>query len=196
MKRSTLLFVPLLAVAAAASPAYAQSGGVVAGSAPGVVTAAKTVDITASIVSIDKATREVALKGPQGNVVAVTAGPQVTNFDKLKVGDSVKIKYVEAVAVSLKKGGGLVVGTTAASGAAGAKAGATPAGVGGREVTIVADVVAVDPAKQMVTLKGPKQTVDVRIADPEQFKLIAKGDQVEAKYVQAVAVAVEAPPAK
>jgi len=196
MKRSALLFVPLLAVAAAASPAYAQSGGVVAGSAPGVVSAAKTVDITASIVSIDKATREVALKGPQGNVVAVTAGPQVTNFDKLKVGDSVKIKYVEAVAVSLKKGGGLVVGKTESAGAAGAKAGATPAGVGGREVTIVADVVAVDPAKQMVTLKGPNRTVDVRIDDPEQFKRIAKGDQVEAKYVQAVAVAVEAPPAK
>ena len=196
MKRATLFFVPLLAVAAAASPAYAQSGGVVVGSGPGVATAAKTVDITASIVSIDKATREVALKGPQGNVVAVTAGPQVTNFDKLKVGDSVKIKYVEAVAVSLKKGGGLVVGATEAAGAAGAKAGATPAGLGGREVTIVADVVGVDAAKQMVTLKGANKTVDVHVADPEQFKRIAKGDQVEAKYVQAVAIAVEAPPKK
>ncbi len=196
MNHKTLLLAPLLAVAAAASPLYAQSGGVVAASAPGVVGAAKTVDITASIVSIDKATRDVALKGPQGNVVTVTAGPQVTNFDKLKVGDSVRIKYVEAVAVSLKKGGGLVVGTTATAGAAGAKAGETPAGVGGREVTLVADVVAVDPASQRVTLKGPNRTVDVRIADPEQFKRIAKGDQVEAKYVQAVAIAVESPPPK
>jgi Cu/Ag efflux protein CusF len=195
MKRS-MWFVSLLAIGAVTSPVLAQSGGVVAGSAPGMVGAARTVDVTASIVTLDKATREVALKGPQGNIVVVTAGPQVTNFDKLKVGDSVKIKYVEAVAVSLKKGGGLVVGKTESAGAAGAKAGATPAGVGGREVTIVADVVAVDPAKQMVTLKGPNRTVDVRIDDPEQFKRIAKGDQVEAKYVQAVAVAVEAPPAK
>jgi len=51
--------------------------------------------------------------------------------------------------------------------------------------------VAVDPAKQIVTLKGPKQTVDLRIPDPEQFKRIAKGDQVEAKFTQAFAVAVE-----
>jgi hypothetical protein len=62
----------------------------------------------------------------------------------------------------------------------------------GRQVTIVADVVAVDPAKQVITLKGPQRTVDLRIPDPDQFKRIAKGDQVEAKYTQAVALTVEA----
>ena len=61
----------------------------------------------------------------------------------------------------------------------------------GREVTIVADVVAVDPAKQTITLKGPVHTIDLRIANPEQFKRIAKGDQVEAKFTQALAVSVE-----
>lgn len=194
MKRPTILAVPLLALAAAASPLHAQTGGAVVASAPGVVAAGKTVEITATIVSIDKATREVALRGPQGNVVTVTAGPQVANFDRLKVADTVKIKYVEAVAVSLHKGGGLVVGTTAAAGAAGAKAGGSPAGIGGREVTLVADVVATDPARQVVTLRGANRTVEVRVVDPDQFKRIAKGDQVEAKYVQAVAVAVEPPP--
>jgi hypothetical protein len=44
----------------------------------------------------------------------------------------------------------------------------------------------------MITLKGPQRTVDLRIPDPEQFKRIAKGDQVEAKYTQAVALTVEA----
>jgi Cu/Ag efflux protein CusF len=58
-------------------------------------------------------------------------------------------------------------------------------------VTIVADVVAVDTAKQMVTLKGPKETVDLRVADPAQLRNIAKGDQVEATFTQAIAVAVE-----
>jgi len=48
-----------------------------------------------------------------------------------------------------------------------------------------------NPANQIVTLKGPNQTVDLRIADQEQFKLTAKGDQVEAKFTQALAVAVE-----
>jgi hypothetical protein len=83
------------------------------------------------------------------------------------------------------------VGRTDAAGGAGAKPGATPAGAIGRQVTIVADVIATDPAKQTVTLKGPKQTVDLRIADPEQFKRVAKGDQIEAKFTQAFAVSVE-----
>ena len=77
---------------------------------------------------------------------------------------------------------------------AGAKPGAQPAGGAGRQVTIVADVVDVDAAKQTITLRGPKRTVELKIPDPEQFKRVAKGDQVEATYTQAVAVVVE--PAK
>ena len=64
-------------------------------------------------------------------------------------------------------------------------------GAGGRQVTIVADVVALDTAKQTITLKGPQRTVELRIPDSEQFKKISKGDQVEATFTQAVAIAVQ-----
>ena len=53
------------------------------------------------------------------------------------------------------------------------------------------DVVAVDPATQTVTLKGPQQTVDLKVRDPAQFKLISVGDQVEANYTEALAITVE-----
>ena len=59
---------------------------------------------------------------------------------------------------------------------------------------ITAEVVALDAKTQVVTLRGPKRTVDLKVRDPEQFKLIAKGDRVEATYTEAMAVAVE--PAK
>jgi len=174
--------------------ANAQTGGAVVGTAPGKAMMAETVKATATITAIDKASRDVTLKGPQGNSMTVTAGPDVKNFDMLKVGDQVDIQYIEALTLELKKGGGLVVGRTDTTDKVGAKKGEQPGGAIGRQVTIVADVVAVDPAKQVVTLKGPKETVNLRIADPEQFKRIAKGDQVEAKFTQAVAMAVE--PAK
>ena len=173
------------------APATAQTGGAVVGTAPGKAAIAQTVKVSATITDIDKATRDVTLKGQQGNLMTVTAGPEVKNFDKLKVGDQVDLQYVEALTLELKKGGGMVVGRTEKADAVGAKKGESPGGAVGRQVTIVADVVAVDPAKQIVTLKGPKQTVDLRIPDPEQFKRIAKGDQVEAKFTQAFAVAVE-----
>jgi hypothetical protein len=176
---------------AIALPVAAQTGEVAATSAPGKVGVAQTVDITATITAIDKATRDVTLKGPQGNEMTVTAGPKVRNFDKLKVGDQVAAKYVEALTLQLMKGGGQKVARTEDIGGARAKEGAQPAGVVGRQVTIVADVIGVDPAKQTVTLKGPQRTVELPVKDPEQFKLISKGDQVEATYTQALALAVE-----
>ncbi len=186
-----LFVVTGFAVAVAlALPVGAQTG-VYGGSAPGQAAIAKTVKITATITAIDKATRDITLKGPHGNEVTITAGPQVKNFDQLKVGDQVEMQYVEALTLELKKGGGLVVARTEQAGAVGAKPGQQPAGAVGRQITIVANVIDVNAAAQTVTLKGPQRTVELKIPDPEQFKRIAKGDQVEATYTQALAIAVE-----
>ena len=189
--RTLLLSFGLSIVAAIAWPVAAQTGTVMAGSAPGTAGVAKTVKVTATITAIDKATRDVTLRGPKGNELTVTAGPDIKNFDKLKIGDQVDAKYVEALTLQLIKGGGQVVARTEQMGAAGAKAGAQPGGAVGRQVTIVADVIGVDLATQTVTLKGPQRTVDLVVSDPEKFKRIAKGDQVEATYTQAFAMAVE-----
>ena len=178
--------------AALAAPAFAQTGSAVAGKGPGVAGVAQTVEVTATITKIDPATRDVTLKGPQGREVMIQAGPEVKNFAQLKVGDIVNVQYIEALTLELKKGGKAVVARNEETGAMAAKPGEKPAGIVGRKVTVTADVTAVDPATQTVTLKGPKQTVDVKVADPEQFKLIKVGDQVEAVYTEALAVAVEA----
>jgi hypothetical protein len=182
--------IALAAAVAIAGTAVAQTGAVVAGTAPGKGGVAEVVKLTATITAIDKASRDITLKGPQGNEVTLTAGPEVKNFDQMKVGDQVNVEYVQALTLELKKGGGLVVARTEQKGAAAAKPGEKPAGAAGRQITIVADVIGVDAAKQSITLKGPKQTVEMRIQDPEQFKRIAKGDQVEATYTQALAIAV------
>ncbi len=191
MNEALLVALGFVVVAAIAAPVGAQTGAVATGKAPGMVGAAQTINLTATITAIDKATRDVTLKGPQGNEITVTAGPEVKKFDSLKVGDPVDVQYVEALTLELKKGGGMVVARTEQKGAVGSKPGETPAGAVGRQVTIVADVTAVDPAKQVITLKGPNRTVDLKIPDPAQFKRIAKGDQVEATYTQALALVVE-----
>jgi hypothetical protein len=177
-------------LSALALPAVAQTATVTAASAPGKGAVAETVRVSATIGAIDKATRNVTLKDAQGGEVTFTAGPEVKNFDQLKVGDTVTAEYARALALELKKGGGLVVQRTEQAGGAGAKPGAKPAGIVGREVKVVADVIATDPATQTVTLKGPQRTVELKIADPEQFKRVAKGDQVEATFTEAVAIAV------
>ena len=184
---ATLGLAAALVLPAAVS---AQTAAVVGGTAPGKAGVAEVVKLTATVTALDKATRDVTLKGPQGNELTLTAGPDVKNFDQIKVGDQVNVEFIQTLTLELKKGGGLVVARTEQKGAVAAKPGEKPAAAAGRQVTIVADVIATDPAKQTITLKGPKQTVDMRITDPEQFKRIAKGDQVEATYTQAVAMAL------
>ena len=188
--RSLIISAAIAVTSALALPAAAQTTSVTAASAPGKGAIAETVKVQATITAIDKKTRDVKLKGAKGDEITVTAGPEVKNFDNMKVGDLVTVEYLRARALELKKGGGLVVQRTEQAGGAAAKPGEKPAGAAGRQVKVVADVVDVDPATQTVKLKGPQRTVDLHIADPEQFKRVAKGDQVEATFTEAVAVAV------
>lgn len=176
--------------------AGAQSTAAVVGSGPGVAGAAQTVAVTAQITAIDAASRAVTLKGPRGNEIVVTAGPQVQNFANMKVGDRVNVEYVEALTLELKKGGGKAVARTDQIGAKGAKPGDKPAGLAGRQTTIVADVIDVNAQTQTLTLRGPQRTVELKVADPRQFALVAKGDQVEATYTEALAIAVTPAAAK
>lgn len=194
--RKWLAGLGFLAAVCLTCPASAQTGTTIVGKGPGVGAVAQTVKITATITAIDPATREITLKGPKGREATIVAGPEIKNFAQMKVGDQVNAEYTEALTLELKKGGKAVVGRTEDAGMAKAKPGERPAAIMGRRITVTADVVAVDPATQTVTLKGPKQTVDLKLNDPEQFKLVKVGDQVEATYAEALAVAVQPVAAK
>jgi hypothetical protein len=195
MKKLNIAAAAILAALAAPAPAQAPSGGVVMKeSQPGKVAVAEAIRVSASVEAIDKASRMVTLKGPEGNVFAVQAGPEVKNFDQIKVGDFVVVRYVEALSLELKKGGGGIRERVESEGGAAAKPGERPGAVATRQVTVVADVIAVDAKKQSVRLRGPQRTIDLKVRDPEQFKLIKVGDQIEARFTEAIAISVESAP--
>jgi hypothetical protein len=62
-----------------------------------------TVDIVATVEAINRRTRTVTLRGPEGNTVTTTVDPSVKAFDTLEVGDSIHVRFTEAVAVSVEK---------------------------------------------------------------------------------------------
>ena len=193
MRKFTLIAAAVMSIAA--GTAVAQTGGVAAvKSEPGKVTVAEAVRITASVEALDKAKRLVTLKGPEGNTFVVQAGPEVKNFDQIKVGDLVVARYVEALTLELKPGGGQIRERTERENAVVAKPGQAPGAAAGRSVTVIADVMSLDAAKQTVRLRGPQRTVDLKVRDPNQFKLIKVGDQVEATFTEAVALSVEPAP--
>lgn len=63
----------------------------------------EVVDVSATIQAIDTAKRTLTLKGPQGNVIPLKLDKSVKALDQLKVGDSIHVRYTEAVAISVSK---------------------------------------------------------------------------------------------
>src|SRR5262245_4382377 len=102
----TLMMVTFALIAAGISAAQAQKPaakeGAVIASEPGKAAMVSATEATATVVAVDKATRTITLKGPK-RTVDVVAGDEVKNFDQIKVGDRVVVKYVEALTLELKK---------------------------------------------------------------------------------------------
>ena len=75
-------------------------------SAPGQTPGVKktnTVQITAAIEKIDRDTRELTLKGPEGKIKTVKVPEEVKKFDELKEGDQVVLTATESLALELTK---------------------------------------------------------------------------------------------
>jgi hypothetical protein len=191
-----------LAIAAAiSSTVFAQAqppqAVVLAASAPGQGVVAGKVTLTATVVAIDAATRTVTLKGGSGKVVDIVVPPEAKKFDQVKVGDLVTVEYARALTLALKKSGDGIRGSTSQTATAGAPAGAVAGGAAARQVTILANVTAVNKKEGFVTLRGPKgNSFDLDVPDAGQLKLVKVGDQVEAVYTEAMAITVDPAPAK
>ena len=199
LKKTRLTVALALISAAIAAPAFAQkpdaTGGAVVTSEPGRASAVRAAELSAQVVGIDKATRTVTLKGPKGNVVDIVAGDEVKNFDQIRLGDFVVARYAEALTLELRKTKVKAGEPTVREEAARAKPGERPAVAGAREVTAIADVIAVDPRKSTITLKGPRgNVVTLNVQNPDQFKVVKNGDQVEVTYTEALALSVEPAP--
>lgn len=181
-------------------PSLAQNapqGAATATTAPGQGAMAEGIQLQGKIKSIDKKTRSVVIVGAQGNEVFMTLSEEARNFDQLRVGDLVTLTYIQALALELRKVENKAKSERIESEeTVRSKLGEKPAGAVKRSIRVIADVVAVNPKAKTVTLRGPKQTVELALEDPAQFKAIKVGDQVEALYTEAVALEVTAEKSK
>ena len=190
------IVLPLLLTALAALPAAAQKpdvkGGTVVASEPGRAQAVAAVELSAQVVSIDKKTRTVTVKGPKGKVVDIVAPEEVKNFDQIKVGDMLMVRYVQSLALELQKVKSGATGIAVTEGAAKAQPGQRPAVGAAREITALAKVTAIDQKAKTISLTGPRgNTVTLDVQNPDQFKVVKMGDEVLVTYTEAVAVSIE-----
>ncbi|MGN5139213.1 hypothetical protein ACTG15_14555 [Aeromonas sp. 164P] len=158
--------------------------------APGKANIVEAVSAQAKVTAIDMASRKVSLTNAAGEAFDIIAGEQVTNLANLKVGDTVALRYLQMLDLELIKGGAgvrqRIVEVAADKAGAGEKPGAGVA----RKVTFYGDVIAVDKAQQTITVKGVDHTLMLKVHDPAQLALIAKGDQIMAVQTQAVGIGI------
>ena len=187
---------PAPAPAPVAAPAPAPAPVAAAPAAPNGEMVVSTVEATAVVKSIDHATREVTLTKDDGTEVTFIAGADVTNLPQVKPGDVLHVVYGEAIAYEVKKGGTTMEPVTSVAGST-AEPGKKPAGGLARQVTATVLITAIDPTVPSVTFKGPKGNVrTIRVQRPEKLVGVNVGDTVQLTYTEALAIKVEAPPAK
>jgi Cu/Ag efflux protein CusF len=147
--------------------------------------------ITATVESIDQASRKVTLKSAKGGTMSFVAGDDVRNLAQVSKGDTVTVDFLQAIGVRLVKTDSKVRERTMSEDVKRAAPGQMPGGVMTREVKVVASVEAVDVKKSSVTLRGPQRTVTMKVEDPAVLKGVKAGDMVEAVYMEGVAIKVE-----
>ena len=142
------------------------------------------------VIKIDRKARTVTFQGPRGRTETLTVPKEAQNFDRVKVGSSFKVRYVEAMAVALQRGATASVSTGRTVQLA--PKGGTPGGVVTDTVTLRATVEAIDYASREIALKGPKgKVVALKVADEvEGFADVKVGDSVAVAYTQALALAM------
>jgi hypothetical protein len=150
---------------------------------------------TATVQSINAADRTVQLLHSDGSTSTYKCGPDVRNFDQIKVGDHVTATVAESLAIALLKGGDFPVGTGTSTAMVRSPLGDKPGMKVVDTVGFVAKIVSINAASREVTLQmadGTNQTVK---AGPDiDLVNVNPGDSVGVRVTRATAIVVtEAP---
>jgi hypothetical protein len=173
-----------------ATTAFSQTS---AGEKPPVKERWIRVKIKASVENINSEKREVTLKGPQGNLVTVTASEAVKRFDEIKVGDTVRAEYLTFLRAEFReptaeeKATPLVVLAEAGR----APKEVDPAGVVGAVVKAVVKVVAINTEEKKVAIQGPRGNfLILPVRDEAVLNNLKVGEVVIMTYAEAVALSL------
>lgn len=194
MKRTVLLTMLCLFCCATLLPAQTVTQAAAEGEDAKMV--GQLVEVHAVVQAFDLETREVTLKDEEGEVFTIVADEQARNLDQLVIGDRVLIQYYEQLTLALEKIEGGMPSMSEKVATDRAKKGDKPGGIEMREVTITAEIVAIDKEASTVTLTGPKGRSVTLEVKPERLEQVKVGDLVSAVYSEALAISVAKAPAE
>lgn len=158
---------------------------------PTAMQADDAIEVQAKVIDIRKSTREIIFETESGERVAVKASKDIRNFNQIKKGDMLKVRYMESLVLELKKNEKVDNGMVRSTDIVRARAGEKPSGQVVSHYSAIGTIMKVDAKSQNVTVKGPQRTVTFRVKDRSILDELKKGDQIEARYTEAMAVSIE-----
>ncbi|MEI6183194.1 MAG: hypothetical protein WCP25_07845 [Polynucleobacter sp.] len=195
----TSISLAIATLLASSTLAIAQTKPADAGSSKPMVIDAAVVDnryqlYEGSVVNIDKKTRTITFKNKEGESKFV-AGPEIKNFDQIKKGDQVNVTYELAVAIELiKTKSDGIRSKVETNTITDSKINEKPSEVIANKTTIIADIVAVDRDKKLVSVKGPSGKITtVIVKNPALLADVKVGEQVKVIYYDAMAASITTP---
>lgn len=198
----TRIALTLAALIAGSSALMAQNKPVdTTGPKPMVIDAALTDNryqlYEGEVLKTDPKTRTITFKNKEGESKFV-AGPEISNFAQIKVGDRVNVTYETAVAIELIKTKSTGIRSKVeTSSVTNSKPNEKPSELIANTTTIIADIVGVDRDKKLVSVKGPSGKVTtVTVKNPALLADVAVGEQVKVVYFDAMAASITAPKKK
>lgn len=198
----TRIALTLAALIAGSSALMAQNKPVdTTGPKPMVIDAALTDNryqlYEGEVLKTDPKTRTITFKNKEGESKFV-AGPEISNFAQIKVGDRVNVTYETAVAIELIKTKSTGIRSKVeTSSVTNSKPNEKPSELIANTTTIIADIVGVDRDKKLVSVKGPSGKVTtVTVKNPALLADVAVGEQVKVVYFDAMAASITTPKKK
>ena len=158
--------------------------------APGSVLGIAVIEVKATIQKVDKDSRTITLKKEDGEIISMVAPETVRNFDQIEVGDAVHSKYQASISFQVVKDGSTEVGQAVVKAAVRAELGDKPAAMVTRAVAMRANVTKIDSENKKITIQGQTKTYTLDVENPEHFKVVKVGDQIDAMITESVAISV------
>lgn len=157
----------------------------------------QTMKISAQVEAIDRKSRVVTLRRPQGDTVTFTASDEARNLDQVSVGDIVTAEYVETLSIEVVANEGMEPESGELSAVARTEKGEMPGVIAVDTQIVTATVEEINLETNTYKLKGPDGTVNEYVArNPENLKRAAVGDLVIMTFTESVAISVEVGPAE
>lgn len=177
-----------------AAPAFAQAPAPAQIGEHG-ASMSRTDTASATVESIDMRTRQVVLRGDDGSMETIVAGPEVRRLAEIRPGDRVVLEFSEAVAVSLANPADGAPPVGGGEAAARAPARMAPGAAVAQGIRARVTVNSVDSRTGTVTFTGPNGIQrKARPRQPEMLEFartLRPGQQVDIVYGRSVAIRVE-----